>query len=1794
MALAKSLTINEDTSGSVTLSATDIDSPTPTVFQVVSAPANGTANISGSTLTFTPNPNWNGTTSLTYRAQDSAGAWSAPATVSIKVNPVNDVPSVDDLTLSTPEDTPASITLPVHDVDLSFEGDSHTFAIISGPAATQGIASISGNKLSFTPAANWNGTAKVTYQATDSHGAKSNVATLTITVTPVNDPPAVDDLTLTTPEDTPASITLPVHDVDLSFEGDSHTFAVISGPAAAQGTASIIGNKLSFTPAADWNGTAKVTYQATDSHGAKSNVATLTITVTPVNDPPAVDDLTLTTPEDTPASITLPVHDVDLSFEGDSHTFAVISGPTAAQGAASISGNKLSFTPAANWNGTAKVTYQATDSHGAKSNVATLTITVTPVNDPPAVDDLTLTTPEDTPASITLPVHDVDLSFEGDSHTFAVVTPPEEEHGVASIVGNVLSFTPSQDWNGTLTFTYQATDSHGAVSNVGKITVTVTPVNDAPKATGAMITVKEGQPSPHVMPWVVDPDIDNGDTFTFTVLSNPAHGTVAMKSDGLVYTPNPQYFGDDAFTIRATDSGGLTVDGDVNVKVAKFNYAPTDITPHSLSMFAGIGGSGQLAVTDPNTWGSTTLTVVQQPAHGTVSVDGTLLTYRTDGDQNTSVRIRATDQDGLYVEKDIALTFGPAWDFFKNREVVKTSSAPQIPAVAAQLTNTKGQQAFQISQPEVIGALGSDIVAIVTPDSSVGVTLQKRDLGPGIGMRLTPTVLASDDLEAGMGGLDVGKDGSATVYLSRADGTGPVYAVPVHVWAFQGALQADSWTIFQAAGRTSIKVAQTNSACTLLTNAQMAKGRNALDSPTCYVTWTQTPDEWRDNSSSTNLLMTATGNTTGPQQVAATVYVFDQNGVQQKMLDLTNTLTIKPISGQVAFALTPQIQDVYQKVQVLSFNLKQVSAPTSCVPTVSADVAKKSSQQWQSNPSCLIQWIQLPDGLAQQENSTNPLLNGAMNSVDTQTVGWKVSIFTPSGTQIDAGYGGQDFNVTPPPPAVVTMPTTNFVKEGMYWVSQAGGSVGTITTSAIAADLTYQASLGGAQVENSIVLSYGQAQRFNRYMSANAAALWSQTPFAVDVGYRAMPEVHTQQSVQLLAVPQASIKPVILNDQQKVLDSQALVITAGIRNTTYLKDPYDLASMGDWDIRLLSTTAGTNYQPLTDWQPIDASGNASFNIDLSTLTNKAVRIIAEARVHSPVPEYSLIRQGSSPLVLTVLNGNPLDGKIQALRIMGPAPLRNSFYAVTTDRMKSSDLGGVVWQLSSDDGATWSTVSSDPRIPQHLSYTFQRGHYLLRAQLTNRNSGAVSMTPTIDITAFVVPQARLKGPQNVFIDDQARFLLTDTAGKPLDTTGMNVDWSLDRGKTWSPSTTGDGTYTLTRSEAQRITLYGRVKYSDSPDDPSVYKKVTAGVAFRPVRPPRVQIIGPGHPEVGKQATWTANMMLPYPNMDVTMDGYFILPNGQQEQSKQVQYTPTQEDMATEKSYIGFQGWINGYEDRGGSGLTQHLLQFWKYIWPDWYIQSKVSAQYAPADLTMTARNRGTFQQFEGLKVDWDVPPYDGMSIIKDSDQMSRIVRVTEPGTYSFGYTVTDSRGNLSTVTTEVEFLPPPPWKVQLAWSGDNKFDRAPLGILVRPSITGGHPKDRILSKAYSLDGAKLDSTGDYGRATLLTPGEHTVSLSITTEMGKAEKGEVTIPVVANQPPSCSVDVTNGRTSWLAKATCTDPDGRVLKNNWYINGELQALGSNNISVPMWRYPDGEPVITLVGVDDAGAESTPVSNK
>ncbi|HCE7248415.1 TPA: tandem-95 repeat protein [Pseudomonas aeruginosa] len=453
--------VNEDTTGTVALSGWDAETPWSLSYSIVNGPANGSAYIVGNTLVFTPNANWSGSTSLTYAVTDPEGL-TAYATVFITVYPVNDAPVVTNRTLTTAEDTPANLGLTASDVDSTV----FTYEVVGQPA--NGSATISGSTLTFTPAKDWNGTTSLTYRVRDDAGAYSNVATVTITVTAVNDPPVAIAKSLTIDEDTPGSVTLQATDVDSPVPT---VFQVVTAPNAAQGSASISGSTLTFTPAKDWNGSTSLTYRAQDTAGAWSAPATVTIVVRPVNDPPVVIDRTLILDEDTVGNLTLTAADVDSTV----FTFEVVSGPSV--GTVKLTGAALSFTPPADWNGSTTLTYRVKDDAGAWSNVATVRITVNAVNDIPVVQPVNLATDEDTQVSVTLAATDIDSA---PSFVFELLNPMPASEGKVTLQGNVLTFTPALDWNGATGVDYRARDTEGAWSNPARISITVRSVNDKP------------------------------------------------------------------------------------------------------------------------------------------------------------------------------------------------------------------------------------------------------------------------------------------------------------------------------------------------------------------------------------------------------------------------------------------------------------------------------------------------------------------------------------------------------------------------------------------------------------------------------------------------------------------------------------------------------------------------------------------------------------------------------------------------------------------------------------------------------------------------------------------------------------------------------------------------------------------------------------------------------------------------------------------------------------------------------------------------------------------------------------------------------------------------------------------------------------------------------------------------------------------------------------------------------------------------------------------------------------------
>jgi VCBS repeat-containing protein len=545
--------------------------------------------------------------SFVFYAVDEHGGDDS-ATVTITVTGVNDAPTADDVDNATDEDTVLDDTLageasdPDTSDELTFSGDTTSELGAAVSVSSDGT-------FSYDPGAIFNALAvgeqvedTFGYSIDDDNGGTDS-ATVTITITGVNDDPTADDVDNTTDEDTVWEETLagdatdPDTTDELTFSGDetSELGADVSvssdGSVTYDPTVSDTLNALSVGEQVEDS----FVYYADDGNGGE-DTATVTITVTGINDAPTADDVDNATDEDTVLDDTLagdasdPDTSDDLTFSGDT---------TSELGAAvSVSSDgTFSYDPGSVFNALAvgeqvedTFSYGIDDDNGGTDS-ATVTITVTGVNDAPTADDATGTTTEDAVLNDTVggdaddPDTSDDLAFSGDTTS---------DKGAAVSVSSDGSFSYDPTGSATLqalavgehtddTFDYTADDGNGGTDSA-TVTVTVNGVNDAPKAEDATGTTTEDAVLNDTLAGDAD-DPDTSDDLTFSGDTTSDKGAaVSVSSDGsFSYDPTGSTTlqalavgeqMDDTFSYGVDDDNGGTDTATVTITVNGVNDAP--------------------------------------------------------------------------------------------------------------------------------------------------------------------------------------------------------------------------------------------------------------------------------------------------------------------------------------------------------------------------------------------------------------------------------------------------------------------------------------------------------------------------------------------------------------------------------------------------------------------------------------------------------------------------------------------------------------------------------------------------------------------------------------------------------------------------------------------------------------------------------------------------------------------------------------------------------------------------------------------------------------------------------------------------------------------------------------------------------------------------------------------------------------------------------------------------------------------------------------------------------------------
>ena len=389
-------------------------------------------------------------------------------------------PVAQDDTHSVEEDGTITITLPdtILENDVTFAGPLSAIQV-SGTTHGALILNPDGT-FTYTPNTNYNGADSFTYKASDGSN-DSNIATVQLTVVPINDPPtATSPQPFSTNEDTPITGNLIVGDPDFDL-----LRITIENPPT-KGTAQIQDNgctpdpqsgqcsiEFTYTPNPNQNGNDQFQIRVTDGNSAADSFFDVFVEIQAINDPPVAQPDSYGVDEDTTLTVPAPgVLGNDSDADGDG--LGVILDVDVLHGTLNlaISGNFV-YTPNPNFNGVDTFVYRTSDGQ-ADSAQTTVTITVNPVNDPPvATDDGPFPTNQDIPIeilSLNLVSNDSD---GGDGGPLVITGTQNSQNGNAVFDGinNKVIFTPSPGFTGTASFEYVVSD--GTDTDVGLVTVNV-------------------------------------------------------------------------------------------------------------------------------------------------------------------------------------------------------------------------------------------------------------------------------------------------------------------------------------------------------------------------------------------------------------------------------------------------------------------------------------------------------------------------------------------------------------------------------------------------------------------------------------------------------------------------------------------------------------------------------------------------------------------------------------------------------------------------------------------------------------------------------------------------------------------------------------------------------------------------------------------------------------------------------------------------------------------------------------------------------------------------------------------------------------------------------------------------------------------------------------------------------------------------------------------------------------------------------------------------------------------------
>ena len=518
------------------------------------------------------------------------------------------------------------------------EREGYALRVTEVSQALNGTVSLDGTTITYVHDGSETTSGGFTYAASD--GASTETAMVTVAVTPMNDPPvAVGDTAVVDEGDTLLLKESGLLANDSDAEDGALEISAVDD--VVNGTVLLDGTTITYVHDGSETTSGGFTYAVSD--GVDIATATVTIAVTQVNDPPvAVGETALLDEGETLAVKESVLLANDSDAEGDALEVSAVGG--AVNGAVSLNGATITYVHDGSETTSGGFTYAVSD--GVDIATATVTITIRLFNDPPdTVGEIAAMDEGDTLVLEESVLLANDSDAEGEALSVSAVG--DAVNGTVSLEGTTITYV--HDGSETDSGNFRYTVSDGETTSTAIVMIAVRPVNDPPVAVGETAVMDEEDTLVLEESVLLSNDSDAEGALKVSGVGEAVNGTVRLDGTTITYVHDGSETTSGGFAYTVSD-GVDTATATLTITIRLVNDPPVAVDD-TAAMDEGdtlVLEESVLLSNDSDAEGDTlNVSAVGDAVNGTVSLEGTTITYVHDGSETTSGGFTYAVSDGV-------------------------------------------------------------------------------------------------------------------------------------------------------------------------------------------------------------------------------------------------------------------------------------------------------------------------------------------------------------------------------------------------------------------------------------------------------------------------------------------------------------------------------------------------------------------------------------------------------------------------------------------------------------------------------------------------------------------------------------------------------------------------------------------------------------------------------------------------------------------------------------------------------------------------------------------------------------------------------------------------------------------------------------------------------------------------------------------------------------------------------------------------------------------------------------------